>query len=85
MKIIISDRAKKDLQKIKEGDRVTAQRISDKINPDSFDLKNMDIRPLINSNNLYRLRVGNYRIIFTISDNIVIITKIRHRQGVYDD
>jgi mRNA interferase RelE/StbE len=33
----------------------------------------------------YRIRVGNYRIIYTLTDNILIITiiKIGHRKEVY--
>lgn len=36
-------------------------------------------------NKLYRVRVGNYRIIFQINDQLKLIkvTRIRHRQDVY--
>lgn len=35
---------------------------------------------------LYRIRVGDYRIVFTIDDNekMIKITRIRHRQDVYE-
>ena len=32
-----------------------------------------------------RLRVGDYRIIYIIDKNTVLITKIGHRKEVYDD
>ena len=33
----------------------------------------------------YRIRLGNYRIIYTIADNVLIVTviKIAHRKDVY--
>jgi mRNA interferase RelE/StbE len=36
---------------------------------------------------LYRVRVGEYRIVFTIDDDekIIKITRIRHRQDVYKE
>jgi mRNA interferase RelE/StbE len=36
---------------------------------------------------LYRIRVGDYHIIYTIDDNdrIIKITRIRHRQDVYKE
>jgi len=37
--------------------------------------------------NLYRIRVGNYRIIYAIDDvlKLVIITRVKHRKDVYRD
>ncbi|GHT66685.1 RelE/StbE family addiction module toxin [Bacteroidia bacterium] len=37
--------------------------------------------------NLYRIRVGNYRIVYSIEDAVLTIEviKIGHRQGVYND
>jgi len=42
-------------------------------------------KKLKGSNNEYRIRVGNYRIVYTINNNILIITviKISHRKDVY--
>ena len=40
---------------------------------------------LVDSNNAYRVRVGDYRIIYTISDAVLIVAieSIRHRREVY--
>ncbi len=40
---------------------------------------------LAGEDNLYRIRVGNYRIIYSIQDNqlLVIVLKIGHRRDVY--
>lgn len=42
-------------------------------------------KKLKGSNSDYRVRLGNYRIIYTIADNVLIITviKIAHRKDVY--
>jgi mRNA interferase RelE/StbE len=42
-------------------------------------------KKLKGSNSDYRIRLGNYRIIYTIADNVLIVTmiKIAHRKDVY--
>lgn len=38
------------------------------------------------SNSLYRIRVGDYRIIYDITDDkqLIMITRVRHRSEVYE-
>ncbi len=40
---------------------------------------------LTGEDNLYRIRVGNYRIIYSIQDNqlLILVLKIGHRRDVY--
>lgn len=33
--------------------------------------------------NLYRLRVGNYRVVFEFEDNMIVVTKVGHRGKIY--
>ena len=33
----------------------------------------------------YRVRTGDYRVLFTVSGDTVTVTAIGHRDGVYDD
>lgn len=33
----------------------------------------------------YRLRVGNYRVVFYIENDLMLISKIAHRKNVYDE
>ncbi len=42
-------------------------------------------RKLVGSDDLYRIRVGDYRVIYRIEDRVVLITVIRigHRRDVY--
>ncbi len=42
-----------------------------------------DIKKLTNFYPEYRLRVGNYRILFEIKDNKLIIHRIKHRRNAY--
>ncbi len=35
--------------------------------------------------NLYRVRVGDYRIIYRLSNSSVLVLKIGHRRDVYKD
>ena len=42
-----------------------------------------DIKKLTNYTPEYRLRVGNYRVLFEIEDDVLVIYKIKHRRNVY--
>ena len=42
-----------------------------------------DIKKLTNFKPQYRLRVGNYRVLFEIEDNNLIIYRIKHRRSAY--
>jgi mRNA interferase RelE/StbE len=45
-----------------------------------------DVKKLRAQDNLYRIRGGDYRIVYTIHDRVltVIVVKIGHRREVYD-
>ena len=42
-----------------------------------------DVKHLTNYSPEYRLRVGEYRVLFEIEENVVIIYRIRHRKSSY--
>ncbi|MBI5184060.1 MAG: type II toxin-antitoxin system RelE/ParE family toxin [Nitrospinae bacterium] len=44
----------------------------------------VDIKPIIGEKNTYRIRVGKYRILFTIIEGTVLITRIGSRGDVYN-
>jgi mRNA interferase RelE/StbE len=78
-KIEIRKRAEKDLSTIPKTD---AQHIADVI----FALEDGligDIKRLTHFTPEYRLRIGNYRILFEISGNKIIIYRILHRKEAY--
>jgi len=79
--IIYSDRAQKFLTKI---DREDSKRIRSKIkqyaaNPE--ELKNKVIKLV--GFPLYRLRAGDYRVIFSETGEVILIEKIGNRRDVY--
>ena len=77
--IEIRRRAEKDLSAIPKND---TQHIADAI----FALENGlvgDIKKLTNFSPEYRLRIGNWRILFEVSKSKIIIFRILHRRDAY--
>lgn len=81
-------RATKDLRAL---DPDTARRIVQKVG-DLRDGLTGDVKALTNFNAGYRLRVGDYRVLFDIdaregSDrikiNVIVVQRVRHRREVY--
>ena len=42
-----------------------------------------NIKKLTNFEPAYRLRVGNYRVLFDVTDDTIIIGRVLHRQNSY--
>jgi len=78
--ILITDTAKKQLAKI---DRQTAKRIDKKLREISHD-PFLYVSKLA-SLDLYKLRVGDYRILMSIQKDrlIILVVEISHRRNVY--
>ncbi len=79
-KIILDKEAEQYLDKL---DDFIANRIIKKIktlqeNPFSKDVKRL------RDDNSFRLRIGDYRILFEVSKDTIIILKIGHRKNIYD-
>jgi mRNA interferase RelE/StbE len=72
-------RALRDLRGI---DRTEARRIIDRVAAMKNDLAG-DVKRLTNSTPEYRLRVGNFRVLFEIEGDKVIIYRVRHRRDAY--
>ena len=71
---------------LKELDRlepIICRRIIKKIDEMSENSSSCDIKKLKSSDN-YRLRVGDYRILFIFDTNIIKILKVGHRKHIYD-
>ena len=43
----------------------------------------VDIKPILGEKDIYRIRVGRYRTLFTIIDNVVLISSIGPRGDIY--
>lgn len=61
----------------------TALRIAKKVHELRTNPFNQDIKKLKGSP-LYRLRVGDYRVIFELSPDSILILKVGHRQHIYE-
>ena len=77
--IELKPRAMKDLRKIS---RPRLRRIFSGIEEMSNDLKG-DVKRLADFTPEYRLRVGDYRVLFETEKDKIIIYRIRHRKDVY--
>lgn len=78
-RIEIMPRAARDLKAIPKAD---ARTIVDKIRSLSTDLSG-DVKKLTNFSPEYRLRVGNWRVLFEVEDEKVLIYRILHRKESY--
>lgn len=52
-----------------------------------YEIPNGDIKPIKGFKGIYRLRVGNYRVIYRIKNDelIIIVLKIGNRGDIYKD
>lgn len=81
--IIFANYAKKELQKLEKS---TIKKILQNIKKiASKDLGLLNIKKLKSKHSLYRLRVGDYRIIYSLQHEeiIIYIVSIGHRRDIY--
>jgi mRNA interferase RelE/StbE len=78
-KIEFKPRATKDLRGINTDD---VKRILSKIRAMENDLTG-DVKRLTDFELQYRLRVGNYRVLFEIENEKLVIYRVKHRREAY--
>ena len=78
-KVEISRRALKDLRKL---DAQIAKRLLVKIADLREDLKG-DVKRLTDFEPEYRLRIGDYRVLFDVDGSDVIVRRIKNRREAY--
>jgi len=76
------DWKKSTLKELNKLDRSVAIRIYKKVEEMKDDLFSSDIKK-ISSEEKYRLREGDYRIIFSIEKKLITIWKVGHRKNIY--
>ena len=81
-RIEIKRSAAKALKKIPKADR---KRIADKIDSLAESLPNPDTTKMKGNNPFHKIRVGDYRIIYEIQEDVLLIllVKIGHRKDIY--
>ncbi|NGX44684.1 MAG: hypothetical protein K1060chlam3_00856 [Candidatus Anoxychlamydiales bacterium] len=82
-KILFAEKLEKQLKKIS---KIHAKKIIERINNLSIDPRPYDIKKIVGKN-LYRIRCGNYRIVYFLKDNtlVVLIILLAHRKDIYRD
>jgi mRNA interferase RelE/StbE len=75
----LKPKAVKDLKRIPKED---GKRIVDKLKILEDNLRG-DVKKLTNYTPEYRMRVGDWRILFEIEDEKIVVYRIRHRKEVY--
>ena len=80
--VVITRSPQKALDRL-EGDIYT--RITRKLEELEDNPRPMGVEKLAGSEDLYRVRVGNWRIVYAIQDQelIVLVVKVAHRREVY--
>ena len=78
-KIFWDEKALSELEKL---DIFVARRIAKKVRELESDPLSQDVARLRGSQE-FRLRVGDYRVIFSLSHQAIEITKVGHRRNIY--
>ena len=77
--VLLKPKATKDLQKLPPSIQA---RILEKVELVQDDLQG-DVKRLVNFTPEYRLRVGDYRILFEIEEEGIVIYRVKHRSNAY--
>lgn len=81
MKVILSPRSEKELKKITKIDQIAVARKIRQIKDESINLQE---EKLSGFKNIFRVRVGNYRIVYRKTTQEIYIILIGHRKDIYD-
>jgi mRNA interferase RelE/StbE len=81
-RVIILKRVLKNISKLASRDQ---PKIFDAIKSLEIDPRPDGVKKLAGNEDMYRIRVGNYRIVYEVDDNVVIVTvtEVDDRKNVY--
>ena len=81
-RIEIKNSVAKSLKKIPKADRIP---IVEKIDSFADDLPNPETTKLKGNNPFHRVRVGDYRIVYEVQEDVLVIlvVKVGHRKDIY--
>ncbi len=82
-KIVYVSTAEKELNKLTENDYIKLQKAINSLSENPFPPGHIKLAGT--KEKLYRIRKGNYRVIYSVQKNIITITvlKVGHRKDVY--
>lgn len=78
--LFLTESAQKDLNRIS---RVDLKRIDSKLIKLQENPFLLDVKKLSGSKNNYRVRVGDYRVLFSLESHRLIVYAVAHRREVY--
>ena len=82
--IALKPRARRDLAKLP---KTIAERMAQAIDGLASEPRPSGCKKLASKENLWRIRVGDYRVVYTIEDarRLVVVVTLGHRRDVYRD
>ena len=82
--IVFARSARKELERI---DNSIALRILNKIEALAINPRPVGCKKLVGQNTLWRIRIGDFRVVYSINDEnrLIDIGVVRHRSKVYKD
>ncbi len=82
-RVLIKPSAAKEIEAV--GQKEDRQRIVTRIRSLARDPRPLGSEKLSGRGDLYRLRVGRYRVVYTVGDDelVVLIVRVGHRKNVY--
>jgi mRNA interferase RelE/StbE len=78
--IEFGDSALKDLDEVPSKQRAQILRKIDRLQQGLYG----NIKRLREADFAYRLRMGDYRVLFDVEDNVIVIRRIGHRKNIYE-
>ena len=80
--VVLRESAARELSKLP---KAAQQRIAHKINALELNPRPHGVEKLAGTDDQFRVRVGDYRVVYTIEDQrlIVEVIRVRHRKDVY--
>jgi len=85
--VIVDERVEKDLSKVPSHIIEKFIRALDELEIDPLrNRPKMDIKKMTGFENTYRLRIGDYRVLYSIdfAQQKVLVTSVKHRSKAYD-
>ena len=81
-RVLFTRRAERDFSTLPRRER---ERLARRIDALATDPRPKGVKKLVGPDAFYRLRAGDYRIIYTVEDNVVTVTVVRvgHRRDIY--
>lgn len=75
----------KALKELAKLDKSVARRVVKAVNALGLAPRPNGARPLVGYSNLWRIRVGDYRVVYTVKDTelVVLALRVAHRSSVY--